>query len=307
MKKEVRLVRFRFLQIFRALKHLGWTYVVLILPFLFISLLFFLEKITQIENKNMLLLGYIVIICIAHTKRSDLIFLNKVSVKKSILFILEYSFLCSPYSMLLLFLGWYNLFLLGHLGIVILSILIANYNFHLQLKSTNWSLKWIPNDLFEWKGSIRMYHYGWVLLWGLGLFMATHELAYFMFVFMFAGVIGGAFKPTEGKELKPTTTKDFYKKVAKNSLFLGLMLSPHFVMYLIYNNDFWYVLLGIMLYFFLFQCYCIFFKYANYVQYRAVNNDFPVAIFIFLCPFLPFSLILLFRTFSRAKKMINYA
>lgn len=307
MKTEFQLIGFRFRQIYRALQHLGWGYVLLILPFLAIGLLFFLEKISQLEHPNSLLIGYVVIVLVAHTRRSDLKFLKKINLNKPVLFILEYSLLCLPFSLILLFMNDFPQVIMGHLGLIVLSIAIARFDYDGSFKSINWRLHFIPNELFEWKGSIRRYHVGFLMLWTLGLFMAMHELAYFIFVFMYAGIIAGTFKPTEGKELKPTSYLAFYKKIIQNNLFLCLLLSPHFVVYLIYNGEFWYILIGIIIYFFLYQCYCIFYKYANYVQYRAVNNDLPTVLFIFLCPLLPFSLVLLFKTFNRAKKTIHHA
>lgn len=306
MNTSQQLIRFRFKQLYRTLQHIGWGYVLLILPILFIGLLSVLAYMTKLENKYILLLGYVFIPFLAHQKRKDLIFLQQLQVKEWRLFLLEYSLLCLPYTFILLFLKWWNLALYGHSLVVLFSLMMPLVKTKTVFPSSNWALSFIPNYLFEWKGSIRQYHIGFILLWLLGLFMATHELAYFLFVFMFAGIIGGTFKPTEGKELKPANTNSFYKKIIQNTLFLLLILLPHFGMYLYYNGAFWFVLVGIVLYFVLFQSYCIFYKYANYVQYRAVNNDLPVAIFIFLCPFLPFSLFLLYRTFRRARIMVNY-
>lgn len=302
---EQKLIRFRFRQLYRTLQHVGWGYVLLILPILFIGLLSVLAYMTKLENKYVLLLGYVLFPFLAHQKRTDLMFLQQVQVKQWLLFLLEYSLLCLPYTFILLFLKWLDLALYGHCLVVLFALLATFINTKTAFPASNWALSFIPNYLFEWKGSIRRYHVGLIALWLLACLMATHELAYFLFVFMFAGIIGGTFKPTEGKELKPTTTTTFYKKIIRNTLFLLLILLPHASLYLYYNGEFWFVLVGILIYFMLFQCYCIFYKYANYVQYRDVNNDLPVAIFIFLCPFLPFSLFLLYRTFRRAKVMVN--
>lgn len=302
VKQALKLFQFRLQQIFRFIKTIGWVYLIFIFPILFIFVLSLLESIQQFENKTPLLLAYLLPLAI-HTKRPDFAFLIKIKVKRFYLFLLEYHFACLPFSLMLLGLGIYQIPILGHIMLSILALMLAIRDFKLENKQSNWALNLIPNTFFEWKTGIRRYHLFFILLWLFGCVTTLTAYTYFIFVFMFAGIIAEIFKPTEAKELKPLNLSDFYKKITRNTLFLGILLLPHLLLYCFFNPSFWWISLGIALYMLLFQLYCIAYKYAHYSQYRKqVNNELPAMLFMFLCPFLPISLLLLSKTFMDARK-----
>ena len=307
MNTEMKMIKFRFLQLFRFLSTMGWIYVLISIPILAILVLSMLEYMQGLDGNYLLLLPYLILCLAFHSIRNDGIFLRKINSNLFFLLSMEYALISLPFSSMLLILGYYKIAIFGHLGVLGLSFVLSKVDLKVGQKRCAWPLQFIPDYFFEWKSVIRKFNYKLILFWILGLIAASHPVVYFFFVLLFAAIIADTFKYNEGKELRNHGNRNLYRKLGLNSLLLLTFLVPHILTYLSFNPQFWYVILGILIYLQLIQFYCISYKYAHYTQYHHVYNELPVAIFILLCPVLPFSLTLIAYTFIRAKKLYQYA
>lgn len=307
MNNELSLLKFRLLQAYRFVKYIGLIYIILLIPILAIMLLMLAASLEHNANPYFLTAFYPVLISLVHGARKDIPFLQKINIRTSILFLIEYQLVCIPLTLMMVFINYTSYALAGHSIVIFLSFILSKINYTLKGINSNWKLDIIPLSLFEWKGLIRRYHYKLIAFWILGLFMSINEYAIFFFVFIFTSLIPVVFKPTEGKEFKPSGTKDLLLKLMRNSIFLGLITLPHLIIYTILNPEIWFVSIGIFIYFQLNQLYAINFKYAYFSQYKDSSNEIPTIIFLILCPFVPLSIPLILFMYFKAKKNLLYA
>lgn len=307
MNKELKIIQFRFRQFFRICQTIGWGYLLVLCPILFLFTLGGLESIRQLDHPSIVGVLYGMLTIPVHLKRKDLSFLQQIRTNRPLLFWMEYQLLCLPLSIALLAIGLFEPVIYGHILVTVLAFILVKINLNLSIRSSNWALSFLPNHLFEWKASIRKHQFFFLAIWIIGWFTATNRFAYFVFFFLFLGLIPDAFNPTEGKELKPTSFGQLHLKVLKNGFFLSLLLLPHFLIYLYCNPSYWFVIVGIYSYLILIQTYSIYYKYAHFSQYGMVYNEVPTLLFMFLAPILPISLLLLLKAFFKARKRINYA
>ncbi|NOU61058.1 hypothetical protein [Marinifilum caeruleilacunae] len=306
MNTETEIIAFRIKQFYRILKTIGWIKLLILSPLAFAFILVVVDKIKNAHSPYLALL-YAFVILLCHAQRKDKLFLQKLEVSSLKVYLLEYSLLAFPLSLLFLLNAYWQIALTGHMMIVLLCFVFVKYRVTSSFKPKNWHIPFIPDSLFEWKKSIRLYNYKLFILWALGAFSAVHEYAYFFFVFLFVTILSATFKSSEGKELRPNNAKQLLSKIRDNTSFLAIILTPHIAVFLFFNPSYWHVILGVFLYFILYQIYCIVYKYSIWSQYKDSPNHVPTAIFMILCPILPISIPYLIYTYQKAKNRIQHA
>lgn len=307
MNTEPEFIKFRIKQFIRIIRGIGWINLLIISPMVLIFILAVIEKLQNQLNSYFAVLSYLLVVIITHGVRKDDKFLKKIEVSRLRLYALEYFLMCLPISIIFCLIGHWWAVAMGNLIILFLSIVFLKYGVKISLSFKKWQLAIISDTLFEWKSSIRRYNYKLILLWLLGVVTAANVYAYFFFFFLFITIISATFKPTEGKEFRPNNVKELVVKIKHNNYMLMLCLTPHVIIFLLSNIAFWYVILGIALYFILYHTYCILYKYGTYSQYRDSSNQIPTAIFMILCPILPISIPIIIFSFFKARNRIKYA
>lgn len=307
MNIELEFIKFRAKQCIRIVKDIGWVNLLIISPMALIFTLTVIEKLQNQLNSYFAILAYILVVIITHGSRNDGKFLKKIEVSRLKLYVIEYFLMCLPISVIFCLIGHWWAVVMGNLIILLLSVIFLKYGVKSSVSFKKWQLAIIPDTLFEWKSSMRLYNYKLILLWLFGAITAINIYAYFFFVFLFITIVSATFKPTEGKEFRPNNVKELVAKIKHNNFILMLFLTPHVVIFLLFNISFWYIILGIALYFILYQTYCILYKYSTYSQYKNYSNQVPTAIFMILCPILPISIPFIIFSFFKARNRIKYA
>lgn len=306
MNVELELIKFRFKQLFRTIKSVGWANLLIAVPILFLFLLAAVEKLQNIYSPYAVFL-YGFLVSIVHPQRKDHAFLRKIEASRLKLYSLEYSLLCLPLSLVLGVSGCWRLAGMGHLSVILLSGILPSYSLAFSSSSGNWRIASLPDVFFEWKASARRYNYALWVLWILGVLTALNSYAYFMFAFALLSIISETFKPSEGKELRPAGGKQILMKLGYNTWLLIIVLTPHIAIYLSINSAYWNIMIGIILYIVLYQVYCILYKYGTYSQYRDAPNQISTLVFIAICPVLIVSIPMVMHAFNKAKNRMRYA
>ncbi len=306
MNIELQFIKFRVKQFFRILRSIGWINLLVITPMIFIFILTIIENL-QNKFSPYYVLIYAIVVMMTHAYRKDDNFLKKIGVSRFILYTLEYSLMCLPLSFIFCWIGYYWIAAIGHLIIIFLSALFLKYNPKFSSSAKNWRLAFVPDTLFEWKSSIRVLNYKFIFIWLLGLATSINIYAYFFFILFFISIISETFKSTEGKEFRPVNTKQLLKKLKYNTYLMIILIIPHIIIFILSNITYWYIIIGVVLYLFLYQIYCILYKYRIYSQYRDSSNQLPAAIFAIICPLLPISIPIIIFSFFKAKNRIQYA
>lgn len=306
MRVELTLIKLRCKQLFRALKTVNIIKLLIFILLLSIFALAISEKIQKSHSPYLLSL-YPLVVILTHVQRKDYLFLKKINIFTLRLYLLEYTLLCIPLSVMFCLGGYPGLAITGHFITILTSIVSLKLNLTASPKPKNWSIPLVPDALFEWKATIRLYNYKFFVLWGLGAFATIHEYAYFFFLLLLAPMISTTFNPSEGKELRPINTVQLLLKLKHNTCFLMAFITPHICFFLLCNPLYWYIILGITIYSILYQTYCILHKYGNYSQYRNASNGVHAFIFMLICPVLFFSIPLTIYSFIKAKNNLKHA
>lgn len=285
----------------RALREVGWGYLLLFFPLLFVFILAVLEFLQDTKLPLSSAFIYPLLAFLVHQKRKDLIFMSKIPITITLLFVIEYNLLLAPVSIMLLIVKKGTLAIVGHLLLVVCSIWLTKQKLSRDSQKLNWTIPFLPLVLFEWRCMIRRYHFLFIALYLLGGVLALHYFVYQLFVLIMAGLIAATFKDLENKDIL-AQQPSLERKWLLNTLFISVLLIPHGIIFLLKSPDAFWVLLAFYGYLILYQTYCLFYKYAHYTPHRrATNNELATGFFIFLCPLLPVSLPMIAYYYWRAK------
>lgn len=305
MSKASYFLQLRGRQLLRSFQEVGWVYLLLVIPIAGIFVLILLEFLQSTNLPIGSALFYPMIVFFIQRSRKDLVFIEKIPISKTLLFGLEYNLLLLPLSILLLIVNKFELAILGHL---LVSTLVMFFPLQKPSRSRlplNWFIPILSILLFEWRGTIRRYHFLFIGLYLMGCVLALHYFVYQLFALIMAGLIAATFKDLENKEIL-LQQPSIERKWMYNSLFISVLLVPHGMIFLWKSPDVPLVLLGIYAYLILFQTYCLCYKYAHYSPFkRTTNNGLATGFFMILAPIFPVSIPITIYYYWQAKKSLK--
>lgn len=282
---------FRLKQVFRVLKDLGIVLLLLMLPFLIILVLRSLE-LASTQNTFVVAGLATASLLSLHLVRQDTGLLKLLKVPLPILFFTEYSLILLPFTLTIVFLGnwWTPLYI--HAGGLMVSLLPASLYKKTIQKTSGPALEWIPLGLFEWRSGFRKYWefivFSYLLGFALPHFMAT----VFILVFMLAMTISSFFEHLEGKELVEILNNKnqlLQQKAWMMTRTFHLFFLPHYILFLIFHLQYWYLLLLLILIVELILLFSLCYKYTSYrPDSQRIYMQIPLAFYTaaMLIPFL---------------------
>lgn len=301
----------RFRQAFRLVQSVGWLYVFLILPFVLVVVFRLLE---MSQEGPLPVMGIVFLISVIgfHLNRRDHDFLSRLGSTPFAFRLLDYFLLFIPVALALILIGGFKDIILIAATLPCLAWIRPpqkKMNF-----GANLPLGFIPVQAFEWRSSLR--RHGWVvlLLYVIGL-VASHIMGVGLGVIILTVLMVGSFyDELEEKNLLEVYRQgdDFLqRKLYWQGLTFHALFLPHYLLFLFFHVEYWYLLVIAILIAQSFLCFYLFFKYAHWrpFQKRAYNQ---VAVGLYagflLIPFLaPAALFYCWVYYRKAKKNLqNY-
>ncbi len=182
----------------------------------------------------------------------------------------EYGFGSIPAAILLIFSkNW--------LGLAVLVACIAAIPFipfsskANQDLSKKITLNWIPVWAFEWKSGIRRMSWVGILLWWGSLIGSWWIGTLPLFAFLYGTAIMSFYEDVEPKEILIQTFEVKYgllKKIGQHMVLANLLIAPQAVIFIIFNVQYWYFLLAIVVFVSMVTCFSLASKYAGWYPRR---------------------------------------
>jgi len=291
MKKNLAtIMTIRARQLFRQLQEIGWIYLVLLSPLLLIFVLRILEWVQE-GGIPVAGIGILLVLLLFHLSRKDIGFLSQLDLVPAIVFAVEYFMGLLPISLLFLFATGHGLEpLIIQLGALLIAVIPRKHKWR-QKWDFSLFLNW-PNVIaFEWRMGLRRFLPFWALLYLLALVFSSYTAVIPVFLLLFTFNASSFYDALEGKELLETLHFREYlltsKLKSQVAVFHGLML-PHYLLFLFWHAQYWYILLVLMILAQLLLLMSLFYKYANYQPSRIkVQNQVVISVFA-VCLFNPF-------------------
>ncbi len=282
------LLTLRLRQVKRILQDIGFVYLVLLSPLLFIAVLKAWEILVEIEWTYLPGLIVLVLFLMIHLNRKDGHFLPRLPISAFQACFSEYLLAWFPLAVIAGFAGNWQSPLVALIGIVFIAIIPPGL-----LKSSiksRWSFQQIPPLAFEWRSGFRKHFIpiAFLYLAGLGLsyFTASLPLVAF-FIATFLMTFHEKLEPKELMEIFFDKGSFLWVKIKLHSTVLHLFFLPLYLLFLVFHYPYWYVLVFIILFLQSIITFSIFYKYAHYRPKRKhVNASTPNAIFL-MCALFP--------------------
>lgn len=281
---------------------------VFVIPFVLIFIVLSAMRVSEI-HPIYLLFFYVICTIPLHLFRKDLLFLSQLEVDQKLVYLTEYNLIVVPFSLSILFTGFYWTIPIGH----ILSTSVAfipNNRPQKFISKKRRTLHWIPSHLFEWRTMFRNYYWGTLLSYFIGLLLSFSVYTLPALTFYWITFIAYAFNHVEPKEMIEVYNKRkgfILQKIKDHSLFFHILFVPHYCMFLVFHFQSWILLTVVILFAQLILLFCILFKYSYKLHDRIlVGNPIPVTIFTFITIILlPVSLMILFNYWKKANAAIQ--
>ena len=310
------LLILRLRQVKRILQDIGFVYLVLLSPLLFIAVLKIWEFLVKTESAYSLGLIISLFFLVIHLNRKDGHFLPRLPISSFQACFSEYLLAWIPLAIIAGFAGnWQSpLFLL--FSIFLISFIPPGW-----LKtniSSRWSFQQTPKLAFEWRSGLRKHFFPIVVLYiaglGLSFFTATLPIVAFL-ILTFLMTFYENLEPKELMEIFFDKGSFLWTKVKLHSSVLHLFFLPLYFLFMIFHYPYWYVLAFIIIFLQSVITFALFYKYAFYRPKRKkVSASTGNAIFLMCALFpltFPISLAMLFIYGHKAKNNLaeyyNYA
>lgn len=258
-------LHFRIKQFFRSIREIGiplFFILLLVTTGITFKILAFLSVVQGIE------MGFfsLVIIVSIHLTRKDSHFLKSLTVSRPLLFLAEYSLILLPVSILLFFLEKVEPAIYWQLGMLPVLLFPAG-DFKNNKIAPLVNLDKIPVKYFEIKQGFRKMFFVIVLLYlvtlGCSFFIGTLIL-FGVFLLMILPVFFQDFEPKEMIVLEYEKDDFLKNKVLRHLLIFQIALLPHYLMFLFYHFEMWYLGLACFVGLSLGIMFNIVYKYASY-------------------------------------------
>jgi hypothetical protein len=302
----LKFLEFRLKQIGRLLKEVGIIRVLLLITIVLGFLLFQLNELP--EQNILLILFYPLLILPYHLSRKDHAFLRKLDLSEKTFFAIEYNSLALLYSLLLAYNLRWTTILAGHI-LVTLIIFLPAPTVKKKRSVNSRLIKWIPGHLFEWRCYFRQHK----LSFG-GCYLLTGLLSFYTYaipvgIFIFLTAMPDIFKHVEPKEFietYPGNTAFVWSKIKGHSLFVHLLLSPLYFLFIIFHSQMWFLLVLLLLIVEFSVCFCLLYKYSRFhISTCEVHNQIPFAIFLMaLILFFPVGIFLLYLCWKKTENVL---
>lgn len=256
---------FRIKQFFRSIQEIGiplFLILLIVTTGLTFKILVFLSEVQGVEMGIFSLL----IIASIHSTRKDTRFLKSLTVSRPLLFFAEYSLLLMPVSILLFFLGKIEPAIYWQLGMLPVLIFPAG-NLKNNKVTPLVNLDKIPYKYFEIKLGLRKMLFGIVLLYFLALgcsFFIGTLILFSIFLLILLPTFFEYFEPKEMIVLEYEKGNFLKNKVSSHLLIIQLALLPHYLLFLFYHFEMWYLGLACFIGLSLGIIFNIVYKYASY-------------------------------------------
>lgn len=258
-------LNFRIRQFFRSIREIGiplFLILLLVTTGLTFKILVFLSEVQGIEMGIFSLF----IIASIHSTRKDAHFLKSLTVSQPLLFFAEYSLLLLPVSIVLFFLGKIEPAIYWQLGM--LPVLLFPTG---KLKNSKIAplvnLDKIPFKYFEIKLGLRKMFFVIVLLYfvalGCSFFIGTLIL-WSIFLLILLPTFFEYYEPKELIALEYEKGNFLKNKIYSHLLIFQTALLPHYLLFLFYHIEMWYLGLACFVGLSLGIIFNIVYKYASY-------------------------------------------
>jgi len=258
-------LHFRIKQFSRSIREIGiplFLILLLVTTGLTFKILVFLSEVQGIEMG----IFSLVIIASIHLARKDTHFLKSLTVSRPLLFLAEYSLLLLPVSILLLFLGKIEPAIYWQLGMLPVLLFPAG-NFKNNKIAPLVNLDKIPFKYFEIKLGLRRMFFGivslYVLALGCSFFIGTLIL-FSIFLLLILPAFFQEFEPKEMIVLEYEKGNFLRNKICSHLLIFQIALLPHYLLFLFYHFEMWYLGLACFVVLSLGIIFNIVYKYASY-------------------------------------------
>ena len=305
------ILQFRLKQFWRLLKTIGWGLLIIALPLAFVMVMVILDL---IRRHDPLLSGGVILVLLLsmHWNRKDGAWLNHLLKRPAQLFLIEYNafLLLLSIPVFLIFGNWITPIMIHFGGSLIAFLPILNRS---QSRKSGVSLNFIPVEAFELRTGFRKLFWAYVLLYIFGLVICKFVFGALVITILFGLLVTAFYDEVEPKELVENIhfkTDILKRKIWLHSLVLHGILSPHYILFLIFHTQYWWLLLTAILIAESFLLYALMYKYAHYLPNRKrVYNSTSLSIYSigFIVPFFfPASLYSLISMWRKAIKRIHF-
>ena len=282
-------IKTRLLQSWRFIRAAGWI-TLIALPLVFIFYLSFLDRLKSASPLEIAGISLLIPLTL-HFGRKDRKFLKKHGYSLPLLFTMEYLMLGSLITMPVIAL-YGQLLALPFLAIgsFLLALLPALSS---KIKGQHpWQLPFIPLTAFEFRAGFRQY--GWLLLLInlLGLIASKWVAPPLIAILISTSLLPNIYNYCEPKEWMENRMLQAGNLIKVSLLHIGiwlLFLSPLGIAFLIFSNEYWYLLLVSILISVFYLLFAIFYKYANYWPGRNKLHTGLVSAFMWIGLSIPFT------------------
>ncbi len=282
MNTIVTFLNFRIKQFSRSVREIGIPLFIILLIVTAGITFKILVFLSEVQGMEMAVFSFFLTASI-HFARKDIHFLKSLTVSRPLLFLAEYSMLLFPVSIVLFFLGKIEPAIYWQLGVVPVLLLPAG-----TLKNNKVAplvnLNKVSPKFFEIRLGLRKMFFAIVLLYfsalGCSFFIGTLIL-FSIFLLLILPVFFEYFEPKEMIVLEYEKGNFIRKKVVNHLLIFQITLLPHYLTFLFYHREMWYLGLACFIGISLGIIFNIVYKYASYQPHvpKMFSNSFQ-AIFL---------------------------
>lgn len=311
MYKINTLIGFRLRQAWRTLEEIGWMYMLI---FLLVTIGFTfkgLAYLSEVDTYTMSLIACLLTTSV-HASRKDRRFLEAMDIAKPLLYLGEYTLLLIPLILTLLLLGQYwpaAATLLGLLPVMVMpSGLLTQTDSTISLK-----LDFLPPQAIEFKSGLRRFFILLAAAYIIALVASPYVGTLGVLTFLLVVLIPSSFEYFEPKEMVASLYKEgnfLLEKVKINLLLYHLLLLPHYLLFLFFHWQYWYIALVCAVAMELVIAFSIVYKYSLYHPNREkMQSNTMSAVFLMtiITPgFVLISVLLLIRYWRKAQKNLAF-
>jgi hypothetical protein len=305
-------LKLRFKQLLRVLIELGWIRSTFLL---LLALTFYLVVLPFAVQKQALLLSFtlalLILILNVHLYRKDKLFLRLLFRSTQLLFFIEYTVLCMPLFILLLFRLWFVILLLVLIGLYLISLI--QWTVYNGKKTRIFHFDYL-NTVFEWKSVLRRNIFFYLLFYiGLLIFLCFNFISVVLFITFFTIMTAYFYQDSEPLQMMEvygySAKKFLHFKIRQHVFLFSLVASPFLVLSLILYSSYWYILLVVIVASLILQLVAITCKYSFYEPSRRlimVGQFMATGLVCYTIPFLmPVNIAMMVYFYFKALKNLK--
>ncbi|MCC6459179.1 MAG: hypothetical protein IT260_01835 [Saprospiraceae bacterium] len=177
-----------------------------------------------------------------HLGRSDGSFIHQMPFPPWQTCLIDTALLLLPGSLLLVAIGNWPAALAFFAGLAVVVLPLGGLSGRWR-KKARFKVLFLPPDLFELRSAVRGLPVGWLLAFLLQLGAGWHIAAFVGAVVLVLVLLGTVFEALEPKELLPRNRRALLRKWRRNALALHLFFSPAYVLALLWQTEFYWLIL----------------------------------------------------------------